>query len=361
MHTLPRSLFLSLFLFIFIMDIHAQSGGRGTYDFLTIPYSARTTALGGDFLAIRDNDVTLVAANPSLITPAMNNNLGLGVVSVANAFTYGFATFAHNFEKVGAFAATMEYINYGDFQAADESGNKTGNFNAGEYALIVGWGRSLSPLFSIGANGKLIYSGLEDYNSFGFAVDVAGTYVSKSDLFSASLIAKNIGTQITTYTSGGREALPFEIQAGVSTKMKHIPLRFSFLYNHIERWDLSYYDPLDPENQVDPLTGTTKQKSGVSKFADNFMRHIVIGSELTIAKVLALRLGYNYQHRQEMQLPQHKGLSGFSLGVGLRVKMFSFNYARTTYMSGGVNPNHFTISADLGAFSKKESAPEKTE
>jgi hypothetical protein len=255
----------------------------------------------------------------------------------------------------------LQFINYGEFTRTDESGNQSGTFSAGEYALVVGWGRSLSPLFSIGANAKLIYSGLESYSSFGFAVDVAGTYTSASDLFSASLIAKNIGMQVVSYTTAGRDPLPFEIQAGMSTKLKHIPLRFSVLYNHLERWDLSYEDPNDPANQVDPLTGEVKEKSSVSEFADNFMRHIVIGTELTIAKVLAIRLGYNYQHRQEMKLPERSSLSGFSAGVGLRVKMFSFSYARTTYMAGGVNPNHFTISANLGQFTKKESAPETTE
>lgn len=333
----------------------AQTGGDATYSFLNLTTSARVASLGGDFLAVRDQDVNLTLANPSLIVPEMSNTLALSLVSLRTGYKYGYAMYARDFKNVGSFVGTLQFINYGNMEYADEAGNTSGTFTANEAALNIGWGRSLGPRFSIGANGKLIYSALESYQSFGIAVDVAGSYTSKDKNFTTSLIAKNIGYQIVPYRNGQHDPLPFELQAGMSQKFKHVPLMFSLLYNNIQKWDLSYEDPSDPNNQADPITGETKEKSGVGKFADNFMRHIVVGGELTIAKVVFIRLGYNYQRRQELKLYNKSGLSGFALGAGLKVKMFDFGFGFTSYDShGGMYPWYFTLATNLSGFVKKD-------
>ena len=331
-----------------------QIGGYSTYDFLTLTSSARVAGMGGDFLAIRDNDMTLTLTNPSLISPDMHNNLAFNFVNYFKDINYGYFQYSRTFEKAGSFVGTFQFVDYGSFIRSDETGATYGEFSASEYALNIGWGRQLSPHFSIGANGKLIYSQLDTYHSFGLAVDVAGTYVSKEDLFTASLITKNIGIQLVPYYGSNREPLPLELQAGMSVRFRHIPLRFSLLYNHIEKWDLLYTDPTNPNNATDPITGETKQQSGVSKFADNLMRHIVLGGEVTFAKVFSIRLGYNYERRQELKIYNHAGLSGFSLGVGLHIKMFSVSYTRATYMGGAINPNYITFTCNLQEFTKKK-------
>lgn len=331
-----------LLVFISVISI-AQIGGRQTYQFLNLTNSARIAGLGGDFLAIKDQDITLTLANPSLITSEMHNDLSLSFVNYFGGSNYGYVMYSRNFKKAGPFVGTFQYINYGTFTRADETGVKAGDFTASEYALNIGWARQLGPLFSIGANGKFIYSSLDSYNSLGIAVDVAGTYQSKNELFTASLIARNMGIQILTYRESNREPLPFEMRAGVSFRFKYIPFRVSVLYNHIEKWDLDYDVYTDSD---------TISRSGINKFADNFMRHIVIGGELTIAKVVFIRLGYNYQRRQEMKVYEQAGLLGFTGGLGLRIKMFDMSY---TFFAGPYHPNYFTLTVNLGGFKKKES------
>jgi len=310
--------------------------------------------MGGNILAINDNDISLVLTNPSLITAEMNNTMALDFVSLRTAYSYGDIMYSKSFSKVGNFVGTFQFINYGKFTYADIAGNTSGDFNAGEYALNIGWGRTLNPHFSIGANGKVIYSQLESYHSFGLAVDVAGLYHTADDIFSASLVARNIGIQLVSYYPGSHDALPFELQAGIATKLKHIPVGFSVLYNNLEKWDLTYNDPLSPDNQVDPITGQTKKKSDIGQIADKLMRHIVIGTEITIAKAFSIRLGYNYRTRQEMKLTDRTALSGFTYGFGLRIKMFTLSYARATLMAGNFNPNYFSLALNLGQFTKKK-------
>lgn len=339
---------------IYLQPAQGQIGYRDTYGFLNLPTSGRIAALGGNTLAFSDNDINLSLANPSLITPEMHNNLSLSYLDYVGDINAGTIMYSRTFNKAGSFVGGFQFINYGKFDYADETGIRSGTFSANEFALSVGWGRQLNNHFSIGANGKLILSQLESYTSFGIAVDVAGTFFTNEKLFTASLIGRNIGTQIVPYRAGDYEALPFEIQIALAQQFRHVPLRFSLIYTHLETWDLTYTDPTDPANQSDPLTGEIKAKTGLGKFADNLMRHIIFGGEFTIAKVFSIRLGYNYQRRQELKLSDRSGLSGFSYGIGFRVKMFNVSFSHVTYQTGGLNPNYFTIATNLQKFTKKK-------
>jgi len=351
---LLRIIFLSIFSGAIFLPVSAQIGGDHTYKFLTLTNSARIAGLGGNALAVMDNDVTLAIANPSLITSEMHNQLALSYVNYFTGNNIGFAMYSRTFKKAGSFVTALQFSDYGEIQGADAAGNKTGTISAAEYALSIGWGRTLTHHFSIGANAKFIYSHLDTYNSFGIAVDVAGSFFTKDKLFTASLMARNIGSQIVPYRAGQYEPLPFELQLGLSQGLKHLPLRFFLLFTNLQKWNLSYTDPNDPKNQIDPYTGQLNEKSGISKFADNLMRHIVFGGELTIAKVFSIRLGYNYQRRQELKLHERTGLSGFSYGIGFRVKMFNFSYTHATYQAGSPNPNYMTIAVNLQEFSRNK-------
>jgi len=332
--------------------VSAQSGGSGVYEFLNMPNSARLASMGGNFLAVNDDDITTALANPSLINENMSNSLGLSFVDYFTDVNYGFAQYGRSWEKAGSFVGTLQYINYGKFQEANEAGVIYGEFNANEMALNIGWGRRLAPRWSIGANGKLIYSSLASYSSFGIAVDIAGSYINDDKNFVASLIARNIGYQIVAYNNGNNEPLPFELQIGLSQKLKHLPFRYSVVLQHLEKWNLRYDNPDDPSASVDPFTGDYNEPSDIEKFADNLMRHIVIGGEILIGKNLSLRAGYNYLRRQELKLESKPAMVGFSFGFGLRISKFHFSYARSTYHLVG-SPNYFTLTFNLNEFSKK--------
>ncbi len=333
---------------IFSFQSSAQTGGETTYKFLNLTSSARVAALGGNFLTIHDNDLSLALANPSLITAQMNRTLSLNFVDGLAGTNYGFASYGFNLNKLGNFAGTMQYYNFGKTDNTNEYGETSGKFSAGEYNFNLGWGRMLDSVFSIGANFKAIYSGLDIYHSFGLAVDVAGSYIP-NESFCASLLFRNIGSQLTAYTEQGVEPLPFEIQAGISKRLAHVPFRYSILLQHLEKWDLSY---TDPNATVDPFTGETPKQSGLDAFAQNAMRHIIIGGEFIPAKFLSIRIGYNYLHRQEMKVVSRPGSVGFSWGIGLNISKFSFNYSRAAYSLVG-SPNFISISTNLSSWGRK--------
>ncbi|HNY59261.1 MAG: type IX secretion system protein PorQ [Bacteroidales bacterium] len=338
---------ISIFLFLFIGPLaKAQTNGVSVYKFLNLTSSARAAALGGNFMAIKDGDLSQVLFNPSAISKETDNKLALSFVDYYSDISYGYASYANSFEKIGSYAATIQYISYGNFVYADQNGQTGGNFTASELAMVLGWGRELDSLFSIGANLKMIYSGYEDYTSYGLAVDIAGSYINPEHNLTVSLTARNIGTQLKPFVSRNIESLPLEINLGVTQKLKHLPFRYSIILTNLHKWDLTYYDPNDPNNKVDPFTGEPQKKDAFETFLDKAMRHVVIGGELLPTKNLSLRIGYNYQRRQELGIYNKMGTVGFSWGIGLRISKFQLDYSRATYHLNG-SPNYITISTKL--------------
>jgi hypothetical protein len=343
--------FLNIILISLVVPVFsskAQTAGNNSFDFLSFPNSARIAALGGNIGVIRDNDLSLAVANPSLITKDMHNMLALSYVNNYTDINLGYAALARNFEKFGTFTGSLQFIEYGQAKYSDDAGAIGGKFNMADYALNVGWGRNLDSVFSIGANFKLLYSDLEAYNSLGVAVDVAGSYFpDKNTCF--SLLFRNIGSPIYGYTSQGVEPLPFEIQAGMSRRLAHLPFRFSILLQHLEKWNLLYSST---ESEIDPFTGQKISRSNLDKFADNAMRHVILGGEFIPARFLSIRLGYNYMRRSELRLDSRPGIVGFSWGIGLHVSRFNIDYSRANYHIVGAR-NYVTLSTNLDNWVKK--------
>lgn len=323
----------------------------GTYSFLNTTTSSRVAALGGSLIPIYDSDIQTVMMNPSLINSNHNNSMSLSYVDYFSDINFGSVQYGKSFDKVGSFVGTIQYQNYGDFFYSDETGiQDDSKFSVSDYAITIGWGRQLNDKFSIGANLKFAGIQYEDNSSFAIAVDVAGTYRTKSN-WAFSLVARNIGSELYNNYQGFRSKLPFNMQIGASKKLEHLPLTFMLVYDNVQKWDLSYDDPLDLEGNYDPMTGTMKEKSKMDKFAKNLFSHIIVAGELNIGKNLVLRLGYNYGLRQNMKSPTKKGVVGLSYGLSVRVYKFDISYSRSEMHIHG-SPNYITITTNLDSFKK---------
>ncbi len=340
---------LSIF-FSFGISAFSQSGTGSTYRFLLLPQSARQLAMGSVFYNRYDDDIQLALHNPSIISKQMHNQLMLSFIDFPSDVTSFSVAYAHDFKKVGSFTASLNYLDYGKFTETDATGNTLGNFNAHDMFGQIGWGRKLDSSLFMGANLKWISSSYADYKSIGIAADVAFTYYNKTNRLALTIIAQNVGTQITSYTDI-KESLPFGIHAAISQKLKYAPFTYSFVWQHLENWDLSFNDPNDPSIQRDAITGSIIEKSKTVKLTDKTLRHLVFGIEFQPIKAFALRLGYNYQKRQEISVPSKPGLSGFSWGLGLKISKFQFSYSRAIYHPAG-SPNYITIATNLSDFLK---------
>jgi len=340
-----RATIICVFLLLLFQTAVAQKGGESTYSFLGLANAARVASLGGEVVSLRDDDINMVFHNPALLSPGMHNNISLNYVNYFAGVNYGYASYAYSAGDIGNFGAGMHYVNYGTFDRTDELGNIQGTFKASEYALNLFYSRSiLDSALTLGANLKPIFSSLEQYTSFGLALDLGASYYLSNSLTSFGLVFKNIGTQITSYT-GKRESLPFEIQAGITQGLAHAPFRFSLTFQHLERWDLSYTTEEDDTS----FSPGDNEQSGFDTFADNLMRHVVLGTEFLIGKNFHVDLGYNYKRRKEMKVSARPGMVGFSAGFGFRVSKFHFSFGRASYhLAGGTS--HFSLTTNLSEF-----------
>jgi hypothetical protein len=339
--------FTRVLLFLLMpLGCFSQIGGNSVYSFLNMPASARLAAMGGTFISVKDNDLSLAMQAPSLLNPEMDKSLSFSGVSYIDGIKLGDAVYAFDKEKLGTFMAGIHYANYGQFIETNTYGDLEGTFKAADYCMLVGWARPLNQKFSVGASLKGLYSDYYIYSAFGLALDLSATFYDTTHQVSITMEARNAGVQLKNYVKDNNEALPAEVLFGISKRLRHTPLRFSLTYRHLEKMHLSYDDP-NNLGDVDPLTGEAVQKS-ISGI-DNFTRHFIIGAEILLSKNFHIRAAYNFQRRQELKVEARPATAGFSFGVGLKVSKFLISYGRGNYHVGAA-ANHLSISTNLSEF-----------
>ena len=345
-------LLIPLSIFTFFSILSAQNGGRYTFAFLKQSPSARTTGLNQSQIALRDDDLSLASVNPSLLNPLMHNGLAFNQNFLLGSIKSGLANYGYHVEKIKTtFQAGVQFISYGDFKQTDELGNQQGTFRASEYAVFVGAGRQLNERFSVGVNAKFIQSRLESYTSTGIAADLAGAYINPASNFGATIVLKNIGSQLKTYYGEARQNLPYDLQIGLSKKLARAPFRFSVVVHDLLLWRLRYDNPL--ENEVSLLGEATSSKSAFSLGVDELFRHLNLGGEIMFGKSenFRLRFGYSHQIRREMSLANIRSLAGFSFGAGFKINRFRIDYGMgRQHIAGGMN--HLSISTNFGTFKR---------
>jgi hypothetical protein len=343
-----KNLFFIIISFLCVNGF-AQTGGNEVYSFLNLTSSSRLAMHGSTMVSLKENEPGLGMAAPSLLSSLNHQQIALNYINYVGDINYGFAQYVHAIDSIAVFSAGIQFLNYGTITTADATGERTGEISFGDYALVLGAGRDIDSLFSVGANLKFIYSDLYIAKSFGMAMDVSGTYNRASKGFCATLLLKNMGIQIKPYYEGNREKLPFEIQLGVTKKLKYAPIRFTALFTNLQTWKLTYIDPTI-EPQVDPTTGDEipVEEPG---FLNNLLRHINFGTEFLLGKNFYFGGSFNYKMRQELRYLDKPGIVGFGFGLGMKIKKFQIGYAFNKYHLAGA-ANTITITTRLSDFRK---------
>lgn len=332
------------FFLLLLLAVAVRGQVVTSYAIYDIPASARTAGLGMDFLAVDDVDLSLTLDNPSLIDARYHTRFGFNYVNLFDGANAGAAAVGYHNNTLGDFVFGLRFVTFGEFQGYDETETATGTFRASDYIFSIGWGRHIDSLFSLGVTLKPVLSQYEQYTSCAIALDVAATYRSPSRAFSATVIARSIGAQLSTYDNTV-EDLPLHLDAGISYQLAQAPFRFYLQVADMQHWNLAYYDTLSPTTVYDAYTGTTTSQSGFSKFADNLFRHINVAVELCLGHKFFARAGYSYRQTQEMEASSRTNInfSGFSYGLGIRTKHLEFAYARNNYHLGQ-SPNYITLN-----------------
>ncbi|MEE4115624.1 MAG: type IX secretion system protein PorQ [Marinilabiliaceae bacterium] len=328
----------------FALGAAAQTGGDNTYEFLNLSTFSRVSSLGGMNVSVNTGNPSFSLYNPALLGRLMHRNLALNYSNYIAGINYGSAIYTKHIETYGSFAAGINYLNYGKFDRADPSGNINGSFTASEYALNLIWSYAIDSLFNAAINIKPVFSHLDSYNSLGIAFDLGVSYRSRDGLYSAGLVVRNIGTQISTY-SGVRDRLPFEIIAGASAMLAHAPFRLSLTARNLQKYRL-IHEYLDPEE-----SGAQSYK-GAGEVAENILRHLIFGLELLPSDNFYIAAGFNYKLRKEMVLESRGSTVGFSLGAGIMLSNMELSMSRSRFHLAG-SQTSISILLKPGLFDRK--------
>jgi hypothetical protein len=124
------------------------------------------------------------------------------------------------------------------------------------------------------------------------------------------------------------------------------------IYDQLNKWNMRYISPIDTAGKSNPFgtdtapVDSTKWQKFSKRFSstsDNFIRHIIIGTEIVLTKNFNIRIAYNHRRQREMILPDRRGVNGLSLGFGFKIKRLGMAYSFTKMAFPG-NSSIFSFS-----------------
>ncbi|PIR19532.1 MAG: hypothetical protein COV48_01490, partial [Elusimicrobia bacterium CG11_big_fil_rev_8_21_14_0_20_64_6] len=258
--------------------------------------TARAMSMGSAVVAVEQGSASLLW-NPAGLSKmsckeiAVHHNSGLGD-TVQEIFIFGMPLGTVKEEgkggSMGGLAASIGYVNYGGFTGTDATGQETGNYNAGDYSVSLGWGKEFLP----GLSGGVAVKGMQS----NFASKVYSTYTTDIGLLWKVVPSLDLGvsySNFSLYDKIGEPASGLRLGAGWTID-KHWLLAAS------------------------------------SELQNKAMKRIQLGTEYLIgnvdekANVLALRAGY------QLSYPSRElgALAGLTWGLGYTLtKSVAIDYA----------------------------------
>jgi hypothetical protein len=221
----------------------------------------------------------------------------------------------------------IQHLAYGTIKSYDPSGQEIGDFKASSTAMVLTKSHTLGN-FRMGGSLKFAFSNLAGFRSSAGMLDLGGIFIHPEKEFTVGIAIRNMGFLFNDFSETSDTELPFDVQAGMTFKPEHMPLRFS----------LTAYD-LTSRNNADDL-GIKSSSLG------KVFRHFNFGGEILIHRNFNLLFGYNYRIHQELKLEEGGGIAGVSLGIMACIRSFELVMSRSAYVIGNAGYG-FTLSANV--------------
>lgn len=289
---------------ITIAHVVKAQGGNTAYEFLKVPISAHSAALGGNVSIIED-DATLMFDNPSLLSNVSDKTLNLDFTSYIASSIKLSAGFVKQVGDRGTVAVGAQVLRYGKMDETDTLGETIGEFSASDIGIQGSFAYLLSDDWTGAVTGKCIFGNYANYSSVALGVDLALNYYSESSGLSMSLVGKNLGGQVKALYDD-HEKMPFDLALGISQELAAAPLRLSLTLDDLTTWEKL-----------------------------NFWQHLIVGAEVFPSNNTWVALGYNFRRNHEMKVLGSSHWAGLSLGAGLNIKRLKVGVAWGKYHVGG--------------------------
>ena len=298
-------------------SVFADGGGSSAYDFLSIPTSAHAFALGGSAPAVIDDDVTLVDQNPALLGSEIDKQVAFNYMMYMQSGNFAGVRYGMASGERGAWAIGMRYLNYGSITRYDQDGFSDGSTFSPQDLVVEGtYSHDFTDRLRGGINFKMAYSNYDGRSAFALAADLGINYYDPEKDLSLSVVLKNAGGQIKRFYNT-YDRLPINLEFGYMQGLGNSPFSLAITATNLTRWKLPYYSHSSDD-------GTIEEKSG---FFPNLFRHLIFGLQVAPSEKFYAALAYNYKTRSDMSGYSRNFLSGFSIGLGIRVKSFGVQLA----------------------------------
>lgn len=314
MTTLQRTL-LWLFALAWAACSQAQDASTTIFNFLRLPASSHSMALGGIQVAVPDDDAALLLQNPALMSNVSSRSINLGFLSYMQGCKSANASYAMAAGERGTWGVGAQLLGYGSMKEMNVDGVELSDYSALDMALSGGYSYTLTDHWAGGATGKFVYSKYGHFTSVALAVDLGLNYLNDTGDFSFSLVAANLGGQVKSF-GDKREHLPFDLRAGITKQLANAPIRFSLSMVDLTRWSSNYY--YNPARE--------KEKGGRI-----FMNHFLLGLDILPIEQLYIAAGYNFRRASELKAAGSSHAAGLSFGAGVNLKRFKVGVSYAKY------------------------------
>lgn len=307
--------FCTLCILLHPLDAQAQTGTTG-YEFLNIPASAHSAALGGNNISIIEDDVTLLFTNPALLANVSDKTLNFNYTNYMSSSSSLSAAFAMQAGERGTVALGARLLNYGTMTETTSDFETLGDFKVNDIGIQAGYTYLFTDHWTGGVQAKVLLNNYGEFKSTALAVDMGVNYFDADHGFSFSLVGQNVGGEVKTLFDSHRK-LPFNLAVGISKDFANAPIRVSVTLQDLTHWKKDYYS----------LAGKDTNMSG-SKL---FFNHFVIGADIFPSSQTWIAVGYNARRAYEMEVNDKSHWAGFSLGGGLAIKRVKVGVAWGKY------------------------------
>ncbi len=309
--------------------------------FLKIGQGARASAMGGAFTAVAD-DSTAVFWNPA----------GLAQINRVEAqFTHNewISDFRQEYFGVvlpfsGGWGIAWSLIDLGDFAGVDANNNPTGNtLTINDQLLMIGYGRGFfDDTLLVGVSAKTVKEDLDDGISgktTSFDLGVIGLPLWDYPRLAVAGVVENIGGELTGFK------LPLTMRIGASCRLSGLLRPRSDRGERAASYPRGGVNPLAPYSARGERREPSRSLPSISRAYSRYpwevrgvtedallvavdlrvpqrgRAELRAGAEYWLA-IVAVRAGYRYRFfRNDLG-----GLSGLTVGLGVRGRGFQFDY-----------------------------------
>ena len=299
----------------FCLSLASRGQESGSvFNFLNLPVSSHSTALGGKNISLIEDDISLAMQNPALLSGVSDKTVGFSFMTYMQGTNAGAAGYSQQVGSYGNWGVQAQFVGYGSTTETLLSGEEVGTFKPLDLCLAGQYSHLLGDRWAGGVTAKFIYSHYGAFTSCALAADLGINYYNEESDLSLSLAARNLGGQVKSF-GNERDRLPADLELGFSKSLGHAPVRISVTMVDLTRWTSDDY-----------FTTGNKLKSG-----SIFINHFVLGAEWLINDKFYVGMGYNFRRGYEMTAAGSSHAAGLSFGGGANLKRFKFGLAYAKY------------------------------